>query len=228
MRNVILYDWNISPSKATSLLQELAAEIITAGAVEDPRLIAGADMSVAPDRKHARAAVVVLSWPELEMVELTEQEGEMEFPYIPGLLSFREAPLVIKAWEKLAASPDLLFVDGQGYAHPRRMGIASHLGFLLDVPTIGCAKSRLCGEYTEPGQYPGNSTALYDCGELIGQVLRTREHRKPLFISVGHKIGLDNAVYWVLKCLRGYPLPEPARLAHLASIGQLKMPLLKS
>ncbi len=228
MKDVILYDWHISPSEAVRLQQELASEIITTGAVENPRFIAGADMSVAPDRIHARAVIVVLNWPELEVVELVEEEGQMEFPYIPGLLSFREAPLVIKAWEKLATAPDLLFVDGQGYAHPRRMGIASHLGLLLDVPTIGCAKSRLCGEYAEPGQYPGNSSALYDRGELIGQVLRTKEGSKPLFISVGHKISLENAVYWVMKCLRGRRLPEPARLAHLASIRQLKVPVSKS
>ncbi len=227
MKDVILYDWHISPSEAIRLQQELASEIITTGAVENPRFIAGADMSVAPDRIHARAVIVVLNWPELEVVELVEEEGQMEFPYIPGLLSFREAPLVIKAWEKLSTAPDLLFVDGQGYAHPRRMGIASHLGLLLDVPTIGCAKSRLCGEYIEPGQYPGNSSLLYDCGELIGQVVRTKERSKPLFISVGHKISLENAVYWVLKCLRRHRLPEPARLAHLASIGQLKITVSK-
>ncbi|MFH0846842.1 MAG: deoxyribonuclease V, partial [Chloroflexota bacterium] len=167
-------------------------------------------------------AVVVLSYPELKPVETVLFRGEINFPYVPGFLSFREAPLVLKAFERLTKSPDLVMVDGQGLAHPRRLGIASHLGLLLNLPTIGCAKSWLCGEYEVPPESAGSFTPLLDRGEVIGTVLRSRTGVKPLFVSVGHKIKLESATRWVLRCCCGLRLPEPTRLAHLAAGGKLR------
>jgi deoxyribonuclease V len=149
-------------------------------------------------------------------------QGRLELPYIPGLLSFRESPLVLAACRKITISPDLIMVDGQGIAHPRRLGIASHLGLLLGKTTIGCAKSRLYGSHLMPAEESGSYTELVDKGEVIGAALRTKNGVKPLFISTGHKISLENAVYWVMRCCRGYRLPEPTRLAHLAAGGNLK------
>ncbi len=169
------------------------------------------------------AAVVVLNWPELTLAEVETATGELNFPYIPGFLSFREMPLVIQAFEKLNVIPDLVMVDGQGIAHPRRLGIASHLGLFLDLPTIGCAKSHLIGDYDMPEEKRNGRTFVTDKDETIGAVLRTKDNVKPLFISTGHKIGLDDAVKWTLNTCRGYRLPEPTRLAHLAAGGNLKM-----
>jgi deoxyribonuclease V len=169
----------------------------------------------------ARAAMVVLSYPELEIVEVQTIVAELAFPYIPGLLSFREAPLILELFQKLRHKPDLLFVDGQGIAHPRRLGIASHLGLWLDMPTIGCAKTRLCGKHDEAGQEAGSTTALIHEGEVVGTVLRTRAGSRPLYISGGHKISLEESVRWTLACTRSYRLPEPSRLAHLAAGGNL-------
>jgi deoxyribonuclease V len=170
----------------------------------------------------AQAAVVVLSYPELRLVAVELAQGRLELPYIPGLLSFRESPLILTACQRLSVIPDLFMIDGQGIAHPRRMGIASHLGLLLDTPTIGCAKSRLCGRNTEPADEFGSYAEVIDRGEVIGVALRTKTGVKPVYVSTGHKISLQNAIYWVLNCCRGYRLPEPTRLAHLAAGGNLK------
>jgi deoxyribonuclease V len=155
----------------------------------------------------------------MEVVESVVIEGRPGFPYVPGLLTFREAPLVLDAFDRIATTPDLILVDGQGIAHPRRFGIASHLGLLFDIPTIGCAKSRLCGEHEGPPLQAPASSPLTDEGELIGAVLRTKTGCKPLYISIGHRIDLPTAVERVLACCRGYRLPEPTRLAHLAAGG---------
>jgi len=165
--------------------------------------------------------VVVLSYPEMKVAAVGMAEGELGLPYIPGLLSFRECPLILAAFEKLSCTPDLVMVDGQGIAHPRRMGLACHLGLFLDVATIGCAKSRLCGSHRPPGEESGSYAGLMDKDETIGVALRTKTGVKPVYVSTGHKISLENAVYWVLKCCRGYRLPEPTRLAHLAAGGNL-------
>jgi deoxyribonuclease V len=156
----------------------------------------------------------------MEMEVVTDR---VEFPYVPGLLSFREAPLILAALEKITAVPDLIMVDGQGIAHPRRMGLASHLGLFLGVPTIGCAKSRLCGECEEPGNEPGSYADLTDKGEVIGATLRTRAGVKPVYVSIGHMIDLPSAMHWVLACCRGYRLPEPTRLAHQAAGANLRV-----
>jgi len=209
-----LHAWGVSAAEAISIQRELAANVVTTGFVQEVSLIAGVDISVPRKENIARAAVVVLSYPELELVESQRAERDLEFPYVPGLLSFREAPAILDACEKLKSSPDLMMVDGQGIAHPRRFGLASHLGVLLDCATIGCAKSRLCGEHLPVGPERGEWTELVDNGETIGAVLRTRTNVKPLYISSGNKIDLTWAIRWVLNCGTGYRLPEPTRLAH--------------
>ncbi len=221
MTSKILHSWDLTPAQAIALQKELAGDVITSGEVHSVRLIGGADISVPRGSRTARAAIVVLSYPELEIVEVETIVAELGSPYIPGLLSFREAPLVLELFEKLRHKPDLLFVDGQGIAHPRRLGIASHLGLWLDMPTIGCAKSRLCGEHVEVGHEAGSVAELLHEGEVVGMVLRTRAGSKPLYISPGHKISLEESVRWTLACTRAYRLPEPSRLAHLAAGGNL-------
>ena len=165
---------------------------------------------------------MVLSYPEFRIAETEVVQGELELPYIPGLLSFRESPLILDACERLTTTPDLILVDGQGIAHPRRVGLASHLGLFLNTPTIGCAKSLLCGTHAVPGDEPGSYTEVVDHDETIGVALRTKPGVKPVYISVGHKINLQDAIHWVLECCHGYRLPEPTRLAHLAAGGNLK------
>jgi deoxyribonuclease V len=156
------------------------------------------------------------------LVETQVAQGKPSFPYVPGLLSFRESPLTLAACEKLTVTPDLILVDGQGIAHPRRLGLASHLGLLLNTPTIGCAKSLLCGRYEEPGIDAGSYTEVMDGSETIGVALRTKAELKPVYVSIGHKVDLQAAIHWILECCRGYRLPEPTRLAHLAAGGNLK------
>lgn len=216
-----LHSWDLTPAQAISLQKELAGDVITSGEVNSVRFIGGADISVPMGSRTARAAIVVLNYPELEIVEVETSVAELAFPYIPGLLSFREAPVILDLYQKLSHQPGLLIVDGQGIAHPRRLGIASHIGIWLDIPTIGCAKSRLCGEHVEVGLEAGSQSQLTDHGEVIGAVLRTRAGSKPLYISPGHKLSLEESVRWTLACTRGYRLPEPSRLAHLAAGGNL-------
>jgi deoxyribonuclease V len=182
------------------------------------KLVAAADVAFVdrPYRRQpalARAAVVLLSYPDLAVVERHVVEAPVTFPYVPGLLSFRETPALARAFEALKGRPDLLLVDGQGCAHPRRFGLACHLGVLLDLPAIGCAKSRLCGEHGVLPDAAGSRVPLADGDEVIGLVLRTRDGVAPLYVSVGHRIGLNEAAEWVLRLCRGYRLPEPVRLA---------------
>ena len=212
-----VHAWNVSASEAISIQQELAGEVITEGDIKRVSLVAGVDISVPRNSRVARAAVVVLEYPRLEMLESRLAERLLEFPYVPGLLSFRELPVILEAMGKVSGNPDLIMVDGQGIAHPRRFGLASHLGVLLDVPTIGCAKSRLCGEHMSPGPERGEWVELVDKQDTIGVVLRTRTNVKPMYISIGHRINLESAIRWVLNCGKGYRLPEPTRLAHLVA-----------
>ena len=214
-----LHGWNVTPAEAAAIQKDLASQISRRDETGMPRFIAGADISATRAHGAATAAVVVLSYPELEIVDSSVIKGETGFPYVPGLLSFRESPLVLRACEKLKVDFDLLLVDGQGIAHPRRMGLASHLGLLLDKPTIGCAKSRLLGSYTEPDEKAGAWSKLMDNGEIIGAAVRSRDGVKPLFVSIGHKVELSSAIRWVLACCRGYRIPEPTRLAHIAAKG---------
>ena len=222
------HGWRMTAVEAITLQKELAVEVSRTGGVPNPRLVAGVDISVNRWAKTGTAAVVVLNYPDLEIVGVKTVTDKIEFPYVPGLLSFREAPLILAACENLTVIPDLVMVDGQGIAHPRRLGLASHLGLCLDVPTIGVAKSRLCGQYEEPGNEAGSYTELMDNGEVIGAVLRTRAGVKPVYVSVGHRIDLPGTIHWVLECCRGYRLPEPTRLAHQAAGGNLKRTSLKA
>ena len=185
------------------------------GGVERVRTVAGLDVSVRGDR--VRAAVVVVTLPHLGVVDQAVHEDDVAFPYVPGLLSFREVPAVLPALEKLKALPDVLMLDAQGRAHPRRMGLACHLGLLLDLPSLGVAKTRLVGRHAEPTDEKGASVSLKHKGEEIGRVVRTRERIKPVFVSVGHRMALEEAVTLTMRCTTRYKLPEPTRLAHKLS-----------
>ena len=219
-----LHSWQISIAQAQQIQRKLASQVSQKSEVINLRFIAGVDISAPESTGAARAAAVVLSYPALKTVEVQIAKDKLTFPYIPGLLSFREAPLVLAACQKLSTNPDLILVDGQGIAHPRRFGLASHLGLLLDTPAIGCAKSRLCGRHepltTEAGVY----AELTDNGEVIGAALRSKAGVNPIYISIGHKIDLPTAIHWVMECCRGYRLPEPSRLAHLAASGKSIIP----
>ena len=216
-----LHDWEVSLEQAKEVQLDLARRVVTENEGINPRLIAGVDISSPGSQGMARGAVVVLSYPELDVVEIKTTENKLSLPYIPGLLSFRESPLILAACQKLDNTPDLILVDGQGIAHPRRLGLASHLGLFLDVPTIGCAKSILCGRHEPVGEEVGSYAELVDNGEIIGAAVRTKFGVKPIYVSIGHKIDLASALYWVTKCCRGYRLPEPTRLANLAAGGNL-------
>lgn len=222
MEKTTIPGWHGGIAEACQLQADLAAKIICRGTVKAPRFIAGCDLSAGRrGGGTARGAVVLLDYPGLRLVEKSVVSGELDFPYVPGLLSFRELPLLLQAFRSLSRRPDLLLVDGQGRAHPRRLGLACHLGLELGVPSVGCAKSRLCGEAAVPGNEPGDYSQLRDGREIIGAVLRTRTGVKPLYISVGHRLSLAQARHWTLACCRGYRLPEPTRLAHLAAGGNL-------
>jgi deoxyribonuclease V len=216
-----LHSWQVNPAQALDLQLRLASQVCRSNEVANPRFIAGVDISVNRERGVATGAIVVLNYPELRVVETKVVAGKVDFPYIPGLLSFREAPLTLAVCERLDVTPDLILVDGQGIAHPRRLGLASHLGLFLDTPTIGCAKSRLCGSHQTPGLEPGSYTELIDGRETIGAVLRTKLGINPIYVSIGHKVDLESAIYWVMQCCRGFRIPEPTRLAHLAAGGKL-------
>ena len=179
-------------------------------ALDQIHTVAGVDASY---REIGRAAIAVFSFPDLTLLEEVTATREAPFPYIPGLLAFREGPVALAAYERLTIQPDLLLFDAHGYAHPRRMGLASHLGVYLDRPSIGCAKSRLTGKYEEPGPESGAWSPLLSRGEEIGRVVRTKARTKPIFVSVGYRVTLPLAVEVVLRCVRGYRLPEPTRIA---------------
>ncbi|MBM4446901.1 MAG: deoxyribonuclease V [Chloroflexi bacterium] len=215
-----LHGWQISIAQAKQIQTELASQVSRKSEAIKPRFIAGVDISAPDARGIARAAAVILNYPELKVIEVKTAEDKLNFPYIPGLLSFREAPLVLAACQKLSTDPDLILADGQGIAHPRRFGIASHLGLLLDIPTIGCAKSRLCGTHASTTAEAGAYTELTDNGEIIGVALRTKANVSPLYVSIGHKIDLPTAIHWVMECCRNQRLPEPSRLAHIAASGK--------
>jgi deoxyribonuclease V len=218
-----VHPWRVTTSEARAIQLRLAGLVSRKNEVSRPRLVAGVDISAPRFQGRVRGTVVVLSYPELEVAEIGAVEQAVDFPYIPGLLSFRESPVILAAYGKLRSKPDLILVDGQGIAHPRRFGIASHLGVLLDVPTIGCAKSMLCGTHDVLGPEAGSTAGIEHEGEIIGMALRTKANVRPVYVSIGHKVDLAAAVSWVSKCCRGYRLPEPTRLAHQAASGNLRM-----
>jgi deoxyribonuclease V len=224
-----LHEWNLSYAEARRVQTELARRVEFVPLQRQPTLIAGLDCAFSKDGRRIFAAAVVLRVAgtragrgrgpegfELEPVETASATQKTKFPYIPGLLSFREAPVCLEAVKKLTTRPDLFMIDGQGVAHPRRLGLASHLGLFLDRPAIGCAKSRLIGEFDEPGSEKGAWSPLRDGGEVVGAVVRTRSRVKPVFVSVGHKCRLEDAIRITLACATRYRIPEPTRLAHQA------------
>lgn len=209
-----IHDWDVSTREARAIQTELAGRIVRRRLGSAVRLAAGLDCAFSADKQRIGAVIVVLSYPEFEMVEVSRAIAAVTFPYVPGLLTFREAPVCLEAAAGLSHKPDVFLIDGQGIAHPRRIGLASHLGLFLDAPTIGCAKSRLIGEYDPPGAKKGSYSLLKDKGETIGAVVRTRDMIKPLFVSPGHLCTLEDAVRMTLRCTTRYRLPEPTRLAH--------------
>ncbi len=206
-------DWPATPKEARAVQERLRARVVRSGGPERILRVAGLDAHYDPKLRRSVGAAVLLSWPECVLLESALACRPVHFPYVPGLLSFREAPVLLAALELLRTRPDLLFVDGQGYAHPRRFGLACHIGLLTGIPAIGVAKSRLVGAFHEPGAAAGARSPLYDREEVVGAVVRTREGTRPLFVSVGHGIALEAAVALVLAACRGYRLPEPTRLA---------------
>ena len=213
MRNSPLHEWNIKQDEAIALQRELAKRVVRQDRLDEVRHLAGVDMAINEESDMARAAVVLLSYPALEIEERHVYEEPVRMPYIPGLLSFRELPCILGAFDLLKQQPQLVMVDGQGIAHPRRIGIASHLGLWLDLPAIGCAKSILTGHHGPLSEEAGSWVPLKADAEVIGAVLRTRAHVKPVIISLGHRISLETSLHYVLACCRGYRLPEPTRLA---------------
>jgi len=215
-----IHRWDVSVAEAKQLQLDLAGRVVREGRLDAVELIAGVDISGADSEGMSRGAIVVLRYPAMEVVERSLVTMQVEFPYVPGLLSFREIPLILAACRMLSVMPDLFIADAQGVAHPRRLGLASHLGLVLDIPTIGCAKSILCGKHGDLGEEPGDGAPLVDRDEVVGEALRTKRRVKPVYVSIGHRIDLDEACRWILACCRGYRLPEPTRLAHQAASGR--------
>lgn len=214
-----LHNWNLTPAEAAHVQAELRDRLVLSWDGRPVSTIGGVDISIKTES--ARAAIVMIHYPDLAPLEAVTTDTPLVFPYIPGLLSFREGPAVLAAWSKLETKPDLLMFDGQGIAHPRGIGIAAQMGLWLERPTIGVAKSRLYGRHDEVGPHLGDRADLIDKeGKVIGAVVRSREKTNPLYISPGHLMDVDHAVEFVLACLAGYRLPEPTRWAHKIAGGE--------
>lgn len=216
MKIPTLHSWDLAPRDAITLQREFAQQIDVHRPLRKCALLAGADCSYNRFSPKFYAAVVVMRTTDWSVVETRGVVGESAFPYVPGLLSFRETPIVLQAFASLDHEPDAVMCDGQGYAHPRRFGLACHLGLWLGIPCFGCAKSRLIGAHDEPGENAGSTTPLRDGDEIIGSVVRTKNKTKHVYVSPGHLINLKSAVRWTLASCRGYRIPEPTRQAHLA------------
>ena len=215
----ISHPWNVNIAEAKRIQLDLAQRVILEDQFEIPRFVAGVDVGFEQNGNVTRAAIVVLHYPDLSLADQSLVRSKTVFPYIPGYLSFRELPAVLQALDNLRIIPDMFLCDGQGIAHPRRLGIACHLGVLTNIPSIGVAKSRLIGTYQEPGPTKGDFSMLYDNGAPIGQVLRTRNDVKPLFVSPGHRVSITSASLWTLNCITRYRLPETTRKAHQLASG---------
>jgi len=213
------HPWDLSPTAARALQSELAPRVIREDRLRRPRRVAGLDVGFEDGGRTARGALAVLGFPGLRPLEQAVARQPTRFPYVPGLLSFREVPVLLQALEALERPPDLLLCDAQGLAHPRRFGLACHIGLLTDLPSIGVAKSRLIGRHDPLPEQKGAWVPLMDGGEVIGAVLRSRAHVQPLYVSIGHRICLETAIHYVLACTTRYRLPETTRAAHrLASL----------
>ena len=213
---LIQHRWDISPAEAVALQSQLAEEVRIVPLKGEVHTVAGADCAFLGGGSQIIAAAVICDAKSMQVIASASEILPCGFSYIPGLLSFREAPAVIEAVRKLPCCPDLLICDGQGVAHRRGLGLACHVGLWLDIPTIGVAKSRLCGSHRTPGLRRGSRRPLRLAGKVIGSVVRTRTDVKPLYVSVGHRVALEDAIGWTLSCARGYRLPEPTRQAHMA------------
>jgi deoxyribonuclease V len=205
--------WDVTPREAMRLQQTWRDRVETQDRFEPPKYVAGADVAFDPETNVAFAGVIVYRLPELEEVERRMARRKLRFPYVPGLLSFRESPVLLAAFARLRIEPDVILIDGHGLAHPRRFGIACHLGLLLDRPTIGCAKSILVGEAAEPGDKAGSTSPLVDKGEEVGVVFRTRDQVRPIYVTIGHRVSLESAVRIVAQCVDGFRIPKPTREA---------------
>lgn len=217
-----LHNWNLSFKQAVALQRHLACKLQFSPVKSPPRLVAGMDCAFTKNGQKIVVAAVVLRLPDFELVETAADFQKVTFPYIPGLLSFREAPACLAAVEKLKSRPDVFIIDGQGIAHPRRLGLAAHLGLFFDRPTIGCAKSRLIGTFKDPPAQKGSYSLLKDDNDVIGAAVRTRTNVKPVFVSVGNKCTLEDAIRIVLSCTTRFRIPEPTRLAHQL-VGRVKL-----
>ena len=216
MKSSLLHSWNVSPEEAVRIQCDLRSKVIRKNDFGCLKTIAGVDIAFCATSNRAFAGIVVLSFPEMEILEKRVITGTITFPYIPGLLAFREGPLIIKLFRKIDKKPDITLFDGHGLAHPLGCGIASHMGVLLDIPAVGCAKSKLTGTYNVPTDKKGSAENLYDKNrKVIGKVLRSRAGCKPIFVSVGHKIKLITALTVTLQSCIKYRIPGPARLAHM-------------
>jgi deoxyribonuclease V len=209
-----LHPWDVTPQGAKEIQEELRSRVITVDQLGPVNLIAGVDVGFEANGRITRAAVAVLCYPGLELVQKTLVRQPTSFPYVPGLLSFREVPAILNALAQLDAIPDLFLCDGQGYAHPRRFGLACHLGLLCDLPSIGVAKSRLIGTHEPVGQERGSWQPLMDEGEVVGAALRTRTGVKPVFVSLGYRISRETAIDFTLQCSPKFRISEPIRQAH--------------
>ena len=213
MKYLNLHSWEVNPQEAIKIQKDLKSKISLKKSFSKIDKIAGADVSYYKNKMIA--GVIVFEFPNLKAIEKQSFISPVNFPYIPGLLTFREGPSILAAFKKIKNEPDIILFDGQGIAHPRRMGIATHLGLFLDKPTIGCAKSRLSGKYTSVGEEKGDYAPLKEGEEILGAVLRTRKKVKPIFVSPGYKIDLPNSIEIVLKCIVKYRLPVPVRETHI-------------
>jgi deoxyribonuclease V len=205
--------WNLTPREAMQLQESLRERVELEDRFGDIRYVAGADLAFDPQTEIAFGGVIVYRFPGLEEVERRMARRKLRFPYVPGLLSFRECPVLLAAFARLRTEPDLILIDGHGRAHPRRFGIACHIGILFDKPTVGCAKSRLVGEHQEPGEMAGSTAPLMLEGERLGVVLRTRDNVKPIYVTTGHRVSLDSALGLVRQCVDGFRIPKPTREA---------------
>ena len=214
-----MHPWDVSPKKAVAIQKSLQSHVNLTDDFGDIHTVAGVDVGFEQNNTITRAAIAVLEFQTWEVLETAIAHRPTSVPYVPGLLSFREVPCVLEAMLKLSEEPDLLLCDGQGIAHPRRFGIAAHLGLLLDLPAVGVGKSRLTGTHAEPPSEKGSSVPLMDNDEQIGTVLRTRTNVKPLYISPGHRVSIETAPKLVMECITKYKLPETTRHAHRLASG---------
>lgn len=213
MRFRRLHPWNVSPRNAVLIQQRLAGRVKPNGSFKKIEVIAGADIAIDKTKNEGFAGVIVYSFPDLRVLERVTARRRLTFPYVPGLLTFREGPVLLRAFARVRNEPDVIFFDGHGLAHPRGIGIATHMGLLLDKPAVGCAKSRLTGTYEEPANRPGDWTPLLVQNRKAGIVLRSKRNAKPIFISPGYRIDFKTSLELVTKCLDGYRIPKPTREA---------------